>query len=69
MFFDTGRAWFKDRDNGSNGDTLANVGIGLRFNSSRTQKGNVIHADLAFPLVKDQYVDDVQFLISAKRAF
>jgi outer membrane protein assembly factor BamA len=69
VFFDAGRAWFNSRDNGSNGDTLANIGIGLRFNSSRTQKGSVIHVDLAFPLVKDQYVDDVQFLISAKRAF
>lgn len=69
VFFDAGRAWFKHRNNGSNGDTLANAGLGLRFNSSRTQKGSVIHVDLAFPLIKDQFVDDVQFLISAKRAF
>lgn len=69
VFFDAGRAWFRNRDNGSNGDTLANMGLGLRVNSSRTQKGSVVHIDLAFPLVKDQYVDDVQFLISAKKVF
>ncbi len=69
LFFDAGRAWYKNRDNGSNGDALANVGIGLRFNSSRSQKGSVLHMDLAFPLVKDRYVDNVQFLVSVKRAF
>mgnify|MGYP001816326570 FL=1 len=68
-FFDVGRAWFGGRDNGSNGDVLANAGIGLRLNSSRAEKGSVIHIDLAFPFMHDDDVDDVQFLITVKDRF
>ena len=68
-FFDVGRAWFKNRDNGSNGDVLADVGVGLRFNSSRADKGSVVHVDLAFPLMTDDGVDSVQFLVTVKDTF
>jgi len=68
-FVDVGRAWFNNRDNGSNGDVLANVGIGLRLNSSRAQKGSMVHIDLAFPLMKDDDVDSVQFLVTVKNTF
>ena len=68
-FIDVGRAWFKNADNGSNGDVLANAGIGLRLNSSRAEKGSVIHLDLAVPFVKDDDVDSIQFLISVKDRF
>ena len=68
-FVDVGRAWFQNGDNGSNGDVLANAGIGLRLNSSRAEKGSVIHLDLAFPFMKDDDVDSVQFLISVKDRF
>lgn len=68
-FFDVGRAWFSNRDNGPNGDVLADVGIGLRLNSSRADKGSVVHLDLAFPLMKDEGVDSVQFLVRIKDAF
>jgi hypothetical protein len=69
VFFDVGRAWFKNRDNGDNGDVLSNVGIGLRLNSSRAEKGSVIHIDLAFPFDKADDVDDVQFLIRVRDTF
>ncbi|MEM1110655.1 MAG: BamA/TamA family outer membrane protein [Pseudomonadota bacterium] len=68
-FFDVGRAWFDGEDNGSNGDVLANAGFGLRFNSSRAEKGSVIHVDLAFPFMTDDDVDSVQFLISVRDRF
>ena len=68
-FVDVGRAWFNNQDNGSNGDVLANAGIGLRLNSSRAEKGSVIHLDLAVPFMKDDDVDSVQFLISVKDRF
>jgi len=68
-FFDVGRAWFNNRDNGSNGDVLADVGVGLRFNSSRADKSSVLHVDFAFPLVKDHDVDSFQFLVSIKDTF
>ena len=70
-FLDVGRAWFEDRDNGPNGGVLANVGFGLRFNSSRAEKSSVIHIDLAYPLVKedDVDIDNSQFLITVKDSF
>jgi len=68
-FVDVGRAWFNNRDNGSNGDVLADVGIGLRFNSSRADKSSVVHVDLAFPLMTDDGVDSVQFLVTIKDTF
>lgn len=68
-FIDVGRAWFNNRDNGPNGEVLANAGIGLRLNSSRAQKSSVIHIDLAFPFVGDDDVDDYQFLVTIKNRF
>ena len=68
-FLDVGRAWYDDRDNGSNDGVLADVGIGLRLNSSRAQKTSVIHIDLAFPLVTDNDVDSVQLLFRVRERF
>jgi len=68
-FFDVGRAWYRHRDNGSNGGVLSNAGLGLRLNSSRADKGSVIHVDLAFPFNRDEDVDSVQFLVTVKERF
>jgi len=68
-FIDVGRAWFHGEDNGSNGDVLANAGVGLRLNSSRAEKGSVIHIDLAVPFMDDDDVDDYQFLIRVRDRF
>lgn len=68
-FLDVGRAWYDDRDNGSNDGVLADVGIGIRLNSSRAQKSRVIHIDLAFPLVTDSDVDSVQLLFRVRERF
>jgi hypothetical protein len=69
VFFDVGRAWFKGEDNGPNGDVLSNAGFGLRLNSSRAEKGSVIHIDIAFPFDKGPDVDDYQFLIRVRDTF
>jgi outer membrane protein assembly factor BamA len=69
VFFDVGRAWFSSRDNGSNGGVLADVGLGLRLNSSRARKTRVIHIDLAFPLTTGDDVDSVQLLFKAREKF
>ncbi|WP_157976655.1 BamA/TamA family outer membrane protein [Parahaliea mediterranea] len=68
-FVDVGRAWYENRDNGSNGGVLANAGFGIRLNSSRAEKGSVIHIDFAFPFVRDDDVDDVQVLFTVKERF
>lgn len=68
-FFDVGRAWFDDQDNGSNGGVLSNAGFGIRLNSSRAEKSSVIHIDLAFPFNRDDDVDSVQLLMTVKDRF
>jgi hypothetical protein len=45
------------------------VGFGLRFGSSRSAFGNVIHVDLAFPLDGDDSIDRMQFLVESKTSF
>ena len=69
VFFDHGRAWKGENQNTVNGGWLRDVGFGLRLLSARTSKGNVLHADFAFPLDPDPSIDRVQFLVKTKVAF
>lgn len=68
-FIDVGRAWFESEDNGSNGGVLADAGFGIRLNSSRAEKGRVVHIDFAFPFVKDDDVSSGQVLFTVKDRF
>ncbi len=68
-FFDLGRAWYHNRDNGENGKTLKNIGIGLRLAPSRATAKTVIHIDFAVPLDKANDTDSVQWLMTVKNAF
>jgi len=68
-FIDVGRAWFEGENNGSNGGVLANAGFGIRLNSSRAEKGSVVHIDFAFPFVKDDGVSGSQILFTVKDRF
>lgn len=67
-FFDVGRSWGTQIDDESN-PHLANVGIGLRFSSSKTKVGNVLHVDLAAPLTDQVGLESTQILIKAESAF
>ena len=69
VFYDTGRAWGGENQNTVNSGWLRDVGFGLRLLSARTSKGNVFHADVAFPLDRDSSIDSVQFLFKTKVAF
>jgi outer membrane protein assembly factor BamA len=69
VFYDTGRAWKGENQNTVNSGWLRDVGFGLRLLSARTSKGNVLHADVAFPLDGDPSIDSVQFLLKTKVAF
>ena len=62
-FVDVGRAWSSPRAN----DTLANVGLGLRFESTRTNRSLVYHLDVAFPLVDGPGVGGVEVTLTSKR--
>ncbi|MBB1295126.1 MAG: POTRA domain-containing protein [Pseudoalteromonas rhizosphaerae] len=68
-FFDIGRAWFNDQNNGKNGQVLKNIGIGLRLAPSRANAGTVIHLDIAAPLDKSDDVDSIQWLVTVKNSF
>ncbi|MDE0053559.1 MAG: hypothetical protein OXP28_17675 [Gammaproteobacteria bacterium] len=63
-FVDIGRAWDSARDN----PVLANVGFGLRFESTRTDRGRVYHIDFAFPVVDRPGTRGVEITLTGKRS-
>ncbi len=69
VFFDMGRTWGEGTAGGTSQGWLKDAGFGLRFGSSRSSFGNVIHFDVAFPFDGDDSIDDVQFLVETKRSF
>jgi len=66
VFFDTGRTWFSDGADGRGYGTLADVGFGFRFESTRTRQDRVLHVDFAFPLVDGPDVQSMQILLVIK---
>jgi hemolysin activation/secretion protein len=69
VFFDMGRTWGRGTVSGPTEGLLKDVGVGLRFGSSRSAFGNVIHVDLAFPLDGDSSIDKVQLVVETKKSF
>jgi outer membrane protein assembly factor BamA len=69
VFYDVGRAWKGENQNTVNGGWLNDVGFGLRLLSARTSKGNVLHADFAFPLNPDPSIKKAQFLVRTRVSF
>ena len=69
VFFDVGRAWGGDIQNAANPGWLKDVGFGLRLLSARSAFGNILHADVAFPLDRDPDIRSVQFLLKTKTSF
>jgi outer membrane translocation and assembly module TamA len=65
-FFDWGRAWNGPGESLSSARWLSDVGFGLRFLSTRSSFGNVLHVDLAFPLNRDPSIKSFQFLVQSK---
>ena len=66
LFYDVGRAWGGENQNTSNPGWLHDVGFGLRFLNARTAFGNVLHADVAFPLNREGDIKSVQFVLRTK---
>jgi hypothetical protein len=48
---------------------LSDVGVGLRIGNTRTGLGNVLHVDIAVPLVTQPGMDSVQLLVETRRSF
>lgn len=69
IYGDIGRAWDGAVDGGPAPRWRSDIGIGLRIFNSRTAFGNVMHADLAFPLNPEPGIKKVQFLLTSKVSF
>ena len=75
-FLDVGRAWFEDEPpawmpprRGDHFDTLANVGVGLRLESTRTRRDRVFHIDVARALLDGPGVESWEVTLSGKQRF
>ena len=76
VFFDVGRSWYdgdapewlpEDRD-ASHFGVLANAGFGLRMESTRTRRDQLVHLDVAFPLRDGPDVRSVEITLTAKQS-
>jgi hemolysin activation/secretion protein len=66
-FIDIGRAW--ESGNQETPDKiLANIGVGIRLASTKTEGGRVIHIDFAYPLTnhEDPELDSFQLYVTIK---
>ena len=68
VFADVGRAWEGENQNTVNPGWLHDIGLGLRFVNARTAFGQVLHADLAFPLNREGDIRPAQFLLRTRVA-
>ncbi len=69
VFFDVGRTWGVNPLGGGSLGWLRDIGLGLRFATTRSGVGKIVHLDIAFPLDGDQSIDNVQILLGSKRSF
>jgi len=67
VFFDAGKAW--GLPNEPESPLLADVGIGLRFSSTKVRIGNVIHVDIATPTTSREGISKYQLTIGAFQKF
>jgi hypothetical protein len=69
IFADAGRTWGDNPVGGESQGWIRDVGIGLRFASTRSGVDKIVHLDIAFPLDGDQSIDNVQILLESKKSF
>lgn len=67
VFLDVGKAW--GLPNEPESPVLSDVGIGLRFSSTKVRIGNVIHIDVAMPTSAREGIDKYQLTIGAYQKF
>ena len=69
VFADAGRTWGRDGAGETPLGWLSDVGVGLRIGNTRTGLGNVLHIDIAVPLVTQPGIDSVQLIVETRRSF
>jgi outer membrane protein assembly factor BamA len=67
VFFDVGKAW--GLPNEPHSPILSDVGVGLRFSSTKVRIGNVVHIDIATPTTARDGIDKYQLTIGAFQRF
>ena len=68
LFADVGRAWRPGGPDDEPFGVIADVGVGLRFESTRTQRGRVLHLDLAWPLSDGPGIGGPELTLTARQA-
>ena len=68
-YVDAGRTWDTETPGAEGTQTLADVGLGIRLSPSKFRINNVIHIDLAAPLVNTNEVDSYQLIITGSAEF
>ena len=68
-FIDTGRSFGTDDFSPQREQWLSSVGVGARLYSRHASDTRVIHLDVSFPMLKDDNVNNVEFLITTKASF
>lgn len=68
-FVDAGKVYGTDEFAPQANQWLTSVGIGARFYSRHASETKVIHLDVSFPLLNDENVNNVEFLVTAKSSF
>jgi hemolysin activation/secretion protein len=67
VFLDVGKAWgLPDQ---TYAPVLSNLGIGLRFSSSKIRVGNVVHINVATPTSAKEGISRYQVMIGAEQKF
>ena len=71
VFADVGRAWTPDDVAGHRGQSLMDVGLGLRLAPTKAERGKMIHLDFAVPLKNrdDPLVSEYEFVVSIQNGF
>ena len=71
VFADVGRAWTPDDIAGHRGQSLMDVGLGLRLAPTKAERGKMIHLDFAVPVKNrdDPLVSDYEFVVSIQNGF
>ena len=66
VFADVGRAWTPDDVAGHRGQSLMDVGLGLRLAPTKAERGKMVHLDFAVPLNNrdEPLVSDYEFVVS-----
>jgi hypothetical protein len=67
VFVDAGKVWGLPDEPAS--PLLSDVGIGLRFSSSKVRIGNVVHFDIAVPTTAKKGISSYQITVGAEEKF